>query len=246
MTKHQTRITDKPIFLAVLALAAVLVLFNQWQIGQISALTRTSSGNDAAITSVLKKANVVKTSSGDLADADLSGIQNTAQSIAALFPLDKIKTAQDAVDVMIPTGTPDYGKELGISYDDPINSLRRLQQLYYTYKDEIQQNKPEVWQRYLNLATKPVGISCEFCCGVGPVGITNNGRLRCGCSHNVALQALTMWLMDNTGLTDAEILREGLRWKALWFPRNMVGIAAQLAGGDTSALQQVPGMVGGC
>jgi hypothetical protein len=121
-----------------------------------------------------------------------------------------------------------------------------LQRLYYTLNDEIKNSHPEVWQRYLNLATKPVGISCEYCCGVGPIGITPDGKSRCGCSHNPAILALTMWLMQNTEMSDAEILQEALKWKTLWFPKDMVGMAMQIAGGDTSVLEHVPGMVGGC
>ena len=52
--------------------------------------------------------------------------------------------------------------------------------------------------------------------------------------------------MQNTDMTDAEVLQESLRWKTLWFPRDMVGIGMQLAGGDTSVLHDIPGMVGGC
>ena len=55
-----------------------------------------------------------------------------------------------------------------------------------------------------------------------------------------------MWLMANTKMNDAEVLQEVLRWKTLFFPQQMVGMALQLAGGDSSSLQNVPGMVGGC
>ena len=136
---------------------------------------------------------------------------------------------------------------LGVTYDDPITALSFFaQKLYPAMKADLQKNDPQTWQRYIVLATKPVGISCEFCCGIGPVGITSAGELRCGCSHNPAVQAITMYLMKNTKMSDAEILQEVLRWKSIWFPKNMVGLALQLAGGDTSALTNVPGMVGGC
>ena len=52
--------------------------------------------------------------------------------------------------------------------------------------------------------------------------------------------------MMNTDYSDAEILREVMRWKTLFFPKNMIELGTSLAGGDTSALNNLPGMVGGC
>src|SRR3989338_7093051 len=81
----------------------------------------------------------------------------------------------------------------------------------------VQDVKAEVWSRYLNLAANPRGISCEFCCGIGAQGVDAKGKLRCGCKHNPAVQTLTFWLMLNTDYTDAEILKEVMRWKAIWY-----------------------------
>ncbi|MEF9475850.1 MAG: hypothetical protein L0958_03995, partial [Candidatus Mariimomonas ferrooxydans] len=55
------------------------------------------------------------------------------------------------------------------------------------------------------------------------------GNLKCGCAHNIALQTLSMWLIKNSDYTDAEITKEALKWKALFFPRNMVQLAMQAA-----------------
>jgi hypothetical protein len=52
--------------------------------------------------------------------------------------------------------------------------------------------------------------------------------------------------MKNTDYSDGEILREAMKWKALWFPKNMIELGMTVAGGDTSALANLPGMVGGC
>jgi len=213
--------------------AAILILINGFQ---ISALKQSSGYSFTGAFA----------SNGDLTNVDLSSIQNTAQSIAAVMPLQDVKDTQSAINAMMPKGTPEYGQALGVSYDDPLKSLDVLAKYYYQIKPEIQQNDPAIWQRYLALATKPVGISCEFCCGVGPVGITSSGELRCGCSHNPAVHALTLWLMKNTQYTDAEVLREAMRWKSIWFPKNMVNIALNIAGGDGSALNSMPSMVGGC
>ena len=218
----------------VVIVLALLVLFNQWQIASIS-----KASVSAGFTRMSFAGNT------DLDKVDVTQIQSTAQAVAALFPVNEIKTTQDAINIMIPTGTPDYGQAMGVSFDDPLNSLNFMEKAYPALKQQAQQN-PEIWQRYLNLAAAPRGISCEFCCGVGAQGIDAKGNMRCGCNHNPAIQSLTMWLMMNTDYSDAQVLKEVMRWKSLWFPRNMVELATKIGGGDTSVLQDLPGMVGGC
>lgn len=176
--------------------------------------------------------------------SEISQITTTSQAVALLFPVEDIQNEEDAINIMISQGTPEYGSLMGISFDNPVGALELLASNYNTVKQDIKQNYPDVWERYLNLATKPVGVSCEFCCGVGPVGITKNGDLRCGCKHNPAAQTLAMLLMKDTKYDDAEVLREVLRWKSLWFPRDMVGLALKASGGDIETA--LPGMVGGC
>ena len=240
--KPKPELTNSPWFLGIVGIITLLVLFNMWQITQLSSMLGTTS----VFSAVTHKATLIGVGNGDLNNVDLSTIQNTAQAIATVLPVKDIKDAQDAINKLIPTGTPEYGTAMGVSYDKPVDALAALARGYPALKQDIKTNNPEIWQRYLNLATKPVGISCEYCCGVGPTGITSEGELTCGCSHSPALQAVTLWLMKNTQMTDAEILREVLRWKTLWFPKDMVGLALQISGGDTSVLQNVPGMVGGC
>lgn len=225
-----------------LLIAAVgLMLSNQIQINSIYSKT--------GITGLSVSATGLKYSQSgiDLADVDISQIKSTGHSLAALFPLDDVETVQDAINIIIPTGTPEYGEELGISFDDPINSLsfmaRQLWPAMRTYKT----SEPELWQRYVSLASRPVGISCEFCCGISAVGIRPDGESACGCQHMPALLGLTVWLMKNRpDWSDAEILKEVIRWKAMWFPKNMVGLTIEVAGKDPSSLDQLPGMVGGC
>lgn len=221
-------------------IAAVLIIFNQILIFQINSSVGPSISMSVGLTS-----NTFLKSDIDFSKVDLSQIKNTAQSVAALFPLKNIKSADDAIKTLVPRGTPEYGQAMGVSFDDPIKSLDLLAKSYPALKEQIKKN-PALWQRYLNLASKPVGISCEYCCGVGPIGITTKGEITCGCQHAPALQTVTIWLMMNTKMNDAEILQEVLRWKTLFFPQQMVGMALQLAGGDSSALQNIPGMVGGC
>lgn len=229
---------DKTIIL--IGLVAVLIIFNQIQIRSIA----NSIGGYGPTGSVISNRGFFSGGS-DLKNVDVTEIQSTAQGVAVLFPIDEIKTADDAISVMIPTGTPDYGEAMGVSFDDPIASMESMARAYPALKKQAQED-PEVWQRYLSLAAAPRGVSCEFCCGIGAQGVTKDGNLRCGCKHNPAAQTITLWLMMNTDYTDAEVLKEVYNWKTLFFPKNMVGLAAQIAGGDISVLDDLPGMVGGC
>ncbi len=236
--KHQSAI-----LVALLALATVLIVFNQYQ---VSALSSTF---DSAASGV-KKGSIWFGGSDklNLESVDVTQITSTAMALKQLFPeLSSIQTEEDAVAALLPTGTPEYSEALGgISFDDPVTSLDYMARWYYTIDKEVKENNPEVWQRYLNLAAKPTGISCEYCCGVGPQGIDSQGNSRCGCQHNPALLALTEGLMLYTDYSDAEILREVMKWKTIFFPKNMIGLGMEVAGKDASELQSLPGMVGGC
>ena len=233
-TRKGKKVFDKTTIL--IGLVTVLILFNQVQTNAISdSINGFATGSSGGFSS----GNV------NLQSVDVTQIQSTAQGVAALFPIGDIKTADDAIAVMIQTGTPDYGESMGVSFDDPIASMNFMANAYPALKKQAQED-PEVWQLYLSLAAAPRGISCEFCCGIGAQGVTKDGNLRCGCKHNPAAQTIALWLIMNTDYTDAEILREVYNWKTLFFPKNMVGLAAQIAGGDISVLDDLPGMVGGC
>ena len=213
------------ITLVLVGLAAVFLVFNQVTIAKIQTVASVTNSRGGK----------------DLSSVDVLELKSTGHSVAALFPVEGITDAQSAIDVMIPTGTPDYGPALGVSYDDPVAGLASLVRL-----DRGVQLEGDLNQRYIDLVTKPVGISCEFCCGLGAVGVNAQGKSICGCQHNPALLGLTKWLMQNTDYTDLEILQETLKWKTLFFPKDMVNLALTVAGGDTSGLAELPGMVGGC
>jgi len=234
------------IFLIIVVTA--VVLFNQYQIFSVNNMI---SGKSTGVGVSFFNSG----GSSDIADVNVLESKSTAQSISLLFPVEQIATVDDAIAVMLPAGTPEYGDAMGVSFDDPVGSLTKLQRAFPGLQKEMKENHPEAWQRYLNLATKPVGISCEYCCGVGPIGINPDGSSRCGCSHNPAVHSVTMWLMMNTEYADAEVLREVLKWKTAWFPKNMVTLAYQVAtqgaptagdAGGASGLDQLGNMVGGC
>jgi len=53
-------------------------------------------------------------------------------------------------------------------------------------------------------------------------------------------------LIKYTNYSDAEILREVMKWKTLWFPKNMIELGLKIATGESPSSQNLPGMVGGC
>ncbi len=223
------------VVMAALLVSAAVMAFNQYQLMKVAQLMGASA--------------LLGGGSATLANVDTSQLSSTKQTIAAVFPeLKNARSEQDVIAVMLPSGTPEYSQQLGgITFDDPVNSLNYLAKWYYVIKEEVKKD-PAKWQRYLNLAAAPRGISCEFCCGVGPQGITSSGNLRCGCQHNPAAQAVALGLIQYTDYSDAEILREVMKWKTTWFPRNMIAAAIEVAGKDPSQVQgeSLPGMVGGC
>lgn len=225
------------IMLAAIIITAVIIFFNQVLITDIS----SSLGSAGLITGSLS-------SRVSLSGADISEVTSTPMAVATVFPeLQDAKDEQDVMEIMLPTGTPEYSDALGgITFDDPVNSLNYLAQWYNVINEDVKNNDPEIWQRYLNLAAAPRGISCEYCCGVGPQGITADGTSRCGCQHNPALLAITLGLMKYTDYSDAQILREVMKWKTIFFPKNMITVGTQVIGQDPSQLKELPGMVGGC
>src|SRR3989344_3868625 len=183
MKLHKKTNTIEKITTSLLVTIVVLILLNQWQLTSVSSHINSAMGFGSRATLGSGK---------DVSDINLDDLKSTGHSVAALFPVEDIKTAEDAVAIMIPTGTPDYGQAMGVSFDDPVGSMEAMARAYPALKQQAQQNS-EVWQRYLNLASKPVGISCEFCCGVGNIGIDRNGNLLCGCQHLPAIHTVTLW-----------------------------------------------------
>lgn len=229
---------SKWLYVAI-AIVAGLMVFNQFQIKSISGHFATSAGSSSLSLNLFSGSN-------DLKNVDITQIQSTAHAVKMLFPLDGISSADEVMTIMFPTGIPEYGQEMGVSFDDPINSLELMANAYPALKKEVKENHPDIWKRYISLAAAPRGISCEFCCGIGAQGISNDGEIRCGCSHSPAVQTVTLWLMLNRPeYSDAQILREVMRWKTLFFPKNMIELGLEVSGKSASDLE-LPGMVGGC
>lgn len=233
------------------AVIAIMILFNQVQISQASALAGASSG----LTFKMKPGKVSLALTGD--------------------------PQKDAIAVVIPRGTPFYGEQLGVSFDDPIKGLEVLAQLDPSYGRNKLQLTQEEKQKYIQILTVR-SMGCQYCCGAD-TSVTEDGRPTCGCKHSWAMRGLTAYLVKSyPDLSNEEIMREISKWKGLFFPKQMVAKyiqesqtgqyspdiasllldideekmkelkAAVAAGGNAqqdssaSGIESLPSMVGGC
>lgn len=144
----------------------------------------------------------------------------------------------------MPKGIPDvYGQELGVSFDNVLASLPILSTLdgdlyedgTLTYADLNQEQQ----QRYVRIGSS---IACEFCCGATTM-VFSNGQPSCACAHSAAMRGLTKYLLINhPDMSDEQILDELVKWKTLFFPKQMLARASS----GTGSAQAIPDMVGGC
>jgi len=234
--EHHHSSQGEKLSILLIAIVSLIILFNQFQISQLSGMI---SGTGAF-------------TSGPTTGATTGGIKVDATG----------DVVNEVIKQVIPTGTPEYGAEIGVSFDDPVNSLPVLARLDRAIPTSSL--TPEQRERYLSQATR---ISCEYCCGV-PAVADEQGRELCGCSHAYALRGLPKYLItQHPDWTDEEIYWELTRWKALWYPRNTVekGIALasndmeitaealndrdllrKISAGNTADIGSLPNMVGGC
>ncbi len=160
---------------------------------------------------------------------------------------------------LVPRGVPRvYGPELGVSFEDPVNSMSKLAQF-----DGRIQLSGENLQKYVRVGSK---ISCEYCCGA-PAIIDSRGRAACGCAHSAAMRGLLAYLVDkhSNEFTEEQMLEELGKWKILFFPKNTIEKAVAFASaGETPTVIKItangfkppvsksgsginaPSMVGGC
>ena len=116
--------------------------------------------------------------------------------------------AQDLLNNVVPRGTPWYGQEAGVSFDDPITAQKLWAKGRAIQLDATQEER---WERIVN------SFTCDYCCGSpqNPTIIT-----RCGCAHSAAAQGMSKWFVKNHGdkYSDEEIYGEMARWYAVWYP----------------------------
>jgi len=157
------------------------------------------------------------------------------------------------VSQFMPKGIPSiYGSELKVSFDDVVGSLSVLSAMDWDLTQEDSPNgmsmkfsdlTDDQKARYIKIGSS---IACEYCCGAKTM-VMKNGQPACGCSHSAAMRALTKYLLTKHGTeyTDEQILNELVKWKTLFFPKQMTAKLLQ-QGGKTQSSNQLPDMVGGC
>ncbi len=179
--------------------------------------------------------------------ATLAQTQQQTQTVSTKSTPQNDAQLQEAIKAVIPTGTPKYGEELGVSFDNPVNSMNKLEAYDDMKGGPIRGTKaitlsPQLQQRYIKITNS---ISCEFCCGV-PAITDSKGEPACGCAHSSAMRGLAKYLLSKHAneYTDEQILEELTKWKSLFFPKNMVERYMQQSGNLQPT--DLPGMVGGC
>ncbi len=251
--KHQKSIADSPFFLGAVAVVTLLILFNMWQIAQLSALigaggVRAAGGGGALSFAGGSKGTVLAPVL--LAPGEQAVLPGHATKVKELPTIssnpEKAKTGdavQDAINSLVPVGIPQYGQQAGVSFDDPITAQR----VWANYEESISLT-PELEARWNNIVGK---FTCDYCCGSPsrPTIITH-----CGCSHAAAWRGMAKWFLANFGTqyTDEQIFGELSRWKALWYPGPTVQRVLQEQSAGTggaqaaASLDSLPSMVGGC
>jgi hypothetical protein len=218
--------------MVALGIAALLILFNQFQINSVSGMFGVGG---LSFGSASHRVSLLSGEGGVIVGPQLNPDGRTTKLVEwptiseVPEPQNTGDPTQDAINYIIPTGTPGYvvegpGSELlgGVTFDEPIQS----QQIWAALTGSARFSKfgskvelsPEQEQRYELLT----GVfSCDYCCG-GPTSVTTISR--CGCAHAYAWKGIARFFVGYYGDTysDEEILGEMTRWKGLWYPKGMI------------------------
>lgn len=130
----------------------------------------------------------------------------------------------DAQMLMFPKGQPPvYGKEMGMKmYPDP-RDIPAVETAIKTMRSfEAMELTGANFERYKKLGYIPT-IACEFCCSVKTL-IFQDGKRSCGCAHSYAMRGLLKYMIAYHGndMSDDEMLQEIIKWKAIYFPKQMM------------------------
>ena len=249
MAKEKDEVSSSTIWL--IAIAAVLILFNQIQLFQLGNMMGTpglpfSGGGKLSFSGGEGKTFAPVLLAGGESPV-LSGYGTKVKELPTISKSPAKKetgdVAQDALNFLVPTGVPEYGQEAGVSFDDPVGAQR----VWGAYDQSIQLTTEQQarWQKIVG------SFTCDYCCGSPqrPTIIT-----QCGCAHARAWRGMAKWFIQKYGdqVTNEQIMGELSKWKALWYPGPTVKRVVQeqsLSSGDNSApvnLDELPQMVGGC
>ncbi len=189
-----------------------LFLINQLLISQIAAISGLPTGNVAKLFGI-------KTASAAVIIAPKLNPDGRTTSLVEQPTISEVpanpKTGDalaDAKVVILATGKPFYAPD-DIAFDDPINAQKK----WGAYEQNIKLDSA-LEARYQKLISTMV---CSYCCG-GPTSVTTINR--CGCAHAKAARGFFRFMLQNYGdkYSDDQLLGEGHRWYAVWYPRGML------------------------
>ena len=207
------------LILSALVVVAVMVMVNQFIATSVfAALIGSSSGGTVSISSGSLKLEYGSKSTlkpMPLAHGEEPAIAGYKSRVKPLPTISELQMspstgdlAQDLLNNVVPRGTPWYGQEAGVSFDDPITAQKLWAKGRAIQLDATQEER---WERIVN------SFTCDYCCGSpqNPTIIT-----RCGCAHSTATQGMSKWFVKNHGdkYSDEEIYGEMARWYAVWYP----------------------------
>lgn len=196
---------------------AILLFFNQLMISQ--AFTSISTGGGTVNLGNFEYGSKITLKPMPLAVGEqpkISGYKSIVKPLPTISKLSLVPSTGDAVQDLlnniVPTGTPWYGEQAGVSFDDPISAQNK----WGNYRAlQLSSTEQERWNRIVN------SFTCDYCCGSpqNPTIIT-----RCGCAHAAAAQGMAKWFIKYSGdnYSDEEIYGEMARWYALWYPKGTI------------------------
>ena len=215
---NEPPITENKFALGLLVALVVMLLVNQFFTMNVFASLVPSTGGTTSIGSgELKLEYGTKRTLKPMPLAVgeqpvISGYKSKVKSLPTISDLTITPSTgnleQDLINNVLPRGTPWYGGEAGVSFDDPITAQQLWGRARSIQLDAMQEER---WNRIVN------SFTCDYCCGSPqqPTIIT-----RCGCAHSLAAQGMARWFIKNYGdkYSDEEIYGEMARWYALWYP----------------------------
>ncbi|OGY46253.1 MAG: hypothetical protein A2744_04650 [Candidatus Buchananbacteria bacterium RIFCSPHIGHO2_01_FULL_44_11] len=207
--------------IVLMSTLALVLIFNQSQLG------------------ILRQIIVENTTEG-IETGPVAGNGNVSGNSNSQPGIDLVALAKNFLPFGIP---PVYGAELKVSFDDPVAAINVLAQ----YEQDTRPNKltGEKLERYIKIGQS---TACEFCCGATTM-VFPDGSKACGCAHSAAMRGVVAYLLENTNMTDQQILGEANKWKAVFFPGPMTqkfAVANGLISPANASAQGLQQQVGGC
>ncbi len=217
ISKHRvTTAKSRPVVLSLdkLLVAGLTGLFlvNQLLITQIAATNGLPTGNVARLFGVKSSSATIIIAPKLNPDGKTTSLVEQPTISEVLANPNTGNALADAKAVMIATGKPFYAPD-DISFDDPINAQKK----WGAYEKSITLSSDRE-ARYQKLIGAMV---CSYCCG-GPTSVTTINR--CGCAHAKAVRGMFKFMLQNYGdkYSDDQLLGEGHRWYAIWYPKGML------------------------